>query len=196
MPRSRSQTSIWSEVTSSRRGSSWRRLSPLGASAANPWMRWRYSMRLFDSLGRLWLARGEPARAREFADRGLDLATSTRSRKNLVKGWRLRGRIAIAQREVGEAETALGQALPRPSPSATRRSSGRRSWQGAALDGAAAPRRGRRRVPRGPGGRSSASRRASWIHVSEQPWSRLRVSCRSMSEPDRHRLGRVAPPGR
>ena len=80
-------------------------------SAASPWMRWRYSMRLFDGLGRLWLARGEPARAREFADRGLDLATSTRSRKNLVKGWRLRGEIALALREVGDADTALRQAL-------------------------------------------------------------------------------------
>ncbi len=80
-------------------------------SGANPWMRWRYSMRLFDSLGRLWLARGEPVRAREFADRGLDLATSTRSRKNLVKGWRLRAEISIAHGEFDGAEIALREAL-------------------------------------------------------------------------------------
>lgn len=80
-------------------------------SAASPWMRWRYSMRLFDSLGRLWLARGEPARAKDFADRGLDLATSTRSQKNLVKGWRLRGEISLDLGEVDDAETALRHAL-------------------------------------------------------------------------------------
>jgi DNA-binding NtrC family response regulator/tetratricopeptide (TPR) repeat protein len=80
-------------------------------SSANPWMRWRYSMRLFDSLGRLWLARGQPARARDFADRGLDLATSTRSRKNLVKGWRLRAEIAMARGEFDDAEIALREAL-------------------------------------------------------------------------------------
>ena len=27
----------------------------------SPWMRWRYSMRLFGDLGALWLARGDPA---------------------------------------------------------------------------------------------------------------------------------------
>ena len=80
-------------------------------SAENLWMRWRYSMRLFDSLGRLWLARGEPVRARECADRSLDLATSTRSRKNMVKGWRLRAEIAIVRREFDDAEIALREAL-------------------------------------------------------------------------------------
>ena len=68
-------------------------------------------MRLFDSLGRLWLARGEPARARGLADKCLEIATRTNSRKNLVKAWRLRGSIALAHRDVGEAESALGQAL-------------------------------------------------------------------------------------
>ncbi len=80
-------------------------------SAASPWMRWRYSMRLFDSLGRLWLARGEPGRAKEFADRGLALATSTRSRKNVVKGWRLRAEVAIVRGELDDAEVALQEAL-------------------------------------------------------------------------------------
>jgi tetratricopeptide (TPR) repeat protein len=79
--------------------------------ASSPWMEWRYSMRLFDSLGRLWLARGEPPRARGLADKCLEIATRTHSRKNLVKAWRLRGSIALAHRDVGEAESALGQAL-------------------------------------------------------------------------------------
>jgi DNA-binding NtrC family response regulator/tetratricopeptide (TPR) repeat protein len=75
------------------------------------WMRWRYSIRLFASLGGLWLARGDTARAEEWAGRCLDLATRTNSRKNLVKGWRLRGEIALARRELEGAEDAFGRAL-------------------------------------------------------------------------------------
>ena len=80
--------------------------------ATTPWMQWRYSMRLFDTLGRLALARGDPARAREFADRCLEVATSTNSRKNLVKAWRLRGEAALVRRDLEEAQSALRQALP------------------------------------------------------------------------------------
>jgi DNA-binding NtrC family response regulator/tetratricopeptide (TPR) repeat protein len=75
------------------------------------WMRWRYSIRLFASLGELWLARGDVARAREFADRCLDAAARTNARKNLVKGWRLRGEIALARRDLDDAEDALRRAL-------------------------------------------------------------------------------------
>ena len=74
-------------------------------------MRWRYSMRLLEDLGALWLARGDPARAAGFADESLELATRTRSRKNQVKGWRLRGEIALARRELDGAEAAFRQAL-------------------------------------------------------------------------------------
>jgi DNA-binding NtrC family response regulator/tetratricopeptide (TPR) repeat protein len=77
----------------------------------SPWMRWRYSMRLFEDLGALWLARGDPARAAGFADETLELATRTRSRKNLVRGWRLRGEIALARRELDDAEDAFRRAL-------------------------------------------------------------------------------------
>jgi tetratricopeptide (TPR) repeat protein len=75
------------------------------------WMRWRYSIRLFAALGGLWLARGDRERATEFADRCLDVATRTNSRKNLVKGWRLRGEIALARRQLDDAETAFRRAL-------------------------------------------------------------------------------------
>jgi tetratricopeptide (TPR) repeat protein len=77
----------------------------------SPWMRWRYSMRLLEGLGALWLARGDPARAAGFANESLELAIRTRSRKNQVKSWRLRGEIALARRELDEAEAAFGQAL-------------------------------------------------------------------------------------
>jgi tetratricopeptide (TPR) repeat protein len=75
------------------------------------WMRWRYSIRLFASLGELWLARGDPERATEFADRCLDVATRTRSQRNLVKGWHVRGQIALARHRLDDAEAAFRQAL-------------------------------------------------------------------------------------
>jgi tetratricopeptide (TPR) repeat protein len=79
--------------------------------ATSEWMKWRYSTHLFASLGDLWLARGDHTKAREFADQCLELATRTNSRKNLVKGWRLRGEIALVRRQWDEAEPALREAL-------------------------------------------------------------------------------------
>jgi tetratricopeptide (TPR) repeat protein len=74
-------------------------------------MKWRYSMHLFASLGELWLVRGDLVKAQEFADRCLDIATRTNSRKYLVRGQRLRGEIALAQRQWDNAEVWLRQAL-------------------------------------------------------------------------------------
>ncbi|HXV79266.1 MAG TPA: AAA family ATPase, partial [Candidatus Binatia bacterium] len=79
--------------------------------ATSEWMKWRYSTHLFASLGELWLARGDYAKAREFCDHCLDIATRTSSKKNLVKGWRLKGEIALARRQWDEAANALRQAL-------------------------------------------------------------------------------------
>lgn len=75
------------------------------------WMKWRYSTHLFASLGELWLARGDSTKAKEFCDHCVDIATRTDSKKNLVKGLRLKGEIAAARRQWDEAESALGQAL-------------------------------------------------------------------------------------
>jgi tetratricopeptide (TPR) repeat protein len=75
-------------------------------------MKWRYSMHLFASLGGFWLARGEPAKAQEFAAQCLDIATRTTSRKYVVRGWRLCGEIALARRQWDEAAGWLRQALP------------------------------------------------------------------------------------
>jgi hypothetical protein len=41
----------------------------------------------------------------------LELATRTRSRKNMVKAWRLRAEIALARRDLDGAEGALHEAL-------------------------------------------------------------------------------------
>jgi tetratricopeptide (TPR) repeat protein len=79
--------------------------------ATSEWMKWRYSMHLFASLGELWLACGEPAKAGEFAAQCLEIATRTNSRKYVVKGWRLRGEIALTRRQWDEAEGWLRQAL-------------------------------------------------------------------------------------
>jgi len=79
--------------------------------ATSGWMRFRYSIRLFASMGELALARGDLAGARACADRCLEAATRTTSRKNLVKGWRLTGEIACAARRWDEAEAALSEAL-------------------------------------------------------------------------------------
>src|SRR2546425_414503 len=79
--------------------------------ATSDWMKWRYSTHPFASLGDLELARGNPDRARAWADRCLEIATRTNSRKNLVKGWRLKGEIATTRRQWDEARAALDQAL-------------------------------------------------------------------------------------
>ncbi len=78
---------------------------------SHPWMKWRYTVHLFASLGELWLARGDPAKAREFAGQCLEIASRTNSRKYLVRGWRLKGEAAAARRQWGEAETGLREAL-------------------------------------------------------------------------------------
>jgi tetratricopeptide (TPR) repeat protein len=79
--------------------------------ATSDWMKWRYSIHLFASLGDFWLARGDPAKAQEFVAQCLDIATRTHSQKYLVKGWRLQGEIALAHRQWDEAEGWLRQAL-------------------------------------------------------------------------------------
>jgi tetratricopeptide (TPR) repeat protein len=79
--------------------------------ATSEWMRWRYSIHLFASLGELAIAGGDLAGARAFADECLERATRTRSRKYLVKGWRLRGELALARRQWDDSERALRQAL-------------------------------------------------------------------------------------
>jgi class 3 adenylate cyclase/tetratricopeptide (TPR) repeat protein len=75
------------------------------------WMKWRYSMHLFASLGELALARGERDRAHRFADDCLEIASRTSSRRYLVRGWRLRGQISLAQGQGDDAERMLRQAL-------------------------------------------------------------------------------------
>jgi len=57
------------------------------------------------------VARGDQDKAREWTDRCLELATRSRAPKNLVKGWRLRGEIALGRRQWDDATAALDRAL-------------------------------------------------------------------------------------
>jgi len=75
------------------------------------WMKYRFSIRLYADLGTFWLRRGDLDKATAFADQSLDLATRSTARKNLVKGWRLKGEIALARRAWKEAEAWLQRAL-------------------------------------------------------------------------------------
>ncbi len=79
--------------------------------STSEWMRWRYSIHLFASLGELALARGDFDGVRGHADECLERATRTRSRKYIVRGWRLRGELALARRRWDDAQQALQQAL-------------------------------------------------------------------------------------
>ncbi len=84
--------------------------------AVYDWMRWRSAIHCFVSEGELWLACGDPARAETFADRSLESATQTGSRKYMVRAWRLKGDAARLRRDWDSAERALREALALAEP--------------------------------------------------------------------------------
>src|SRR5207247_8004190 len=59
----------------------------------------------------LCLLKGDAPKALAFAEECLKLAEPTESRKNIVKGWRLKGQVFLAQGTILEAEQALNKAL-------------------------------------------------------------------------------------
>ena len=75
------------------------------------WMLWRYSQHLFHSYGELWLARGDYSKGLAYADECVALAEESDSKKNVVKGRRLRGQALLAQDKLQEAERELAAAL-------------------------------------------------------------------------------------
>jgi class 3 adenylate cyclase/tetratricopeptide (TPR) repeat protein len=79
--------------------------------STSDWLKWRYSQHLFAGLGEAWLASDDPAKAADFCNQCLELATRTDSKKYLVRGWRLKGEIAAAHLQWEEAEEALRKAL-------------------------------------------------------------------------------------
>jgi class 3 adenylate cyclase/tetratricopeptide (TPR) repeat protein len=75
------------------------------------WMKWRYSQHLMHSLGEAVLAAGDPDRAMSLAAECLALAHATDSKKNIVKGRRLRGQALLARGELDGAQKELDMAL-------------------------------------------------------------------------------------
>ena len=80
-------------------------------STTSDWMKWRYTTHLLSSFGELWLARGDLSQALSFADRCLERATSTNSRKYIVKGRRLKAEIASARKQFQTAQVEFQKAL-------------------------------------------------------------------------------------
>ena len=75
------------------------------------WMKWRYLQHCCHSLGELRLMRGDARSAMALAEECLRLAEPSETRKNLVKGWRLKGQALLALEMVSEAEEAIGEAI-------------------------------------------------------------------------------------
>jgi tetratricopeptide (TPR) repeat protein len=68
------------------------------------WMRFRYSIRMFAGMGELAIAYGDLSAAHAYSAECLELASRAAARKNLVKAWRLAGKIAQADRDWDAAE--------------------------------------------------------------------------------------------
>jgi predicted ATPase/DNA-binding SARP family transcriptional activator len=73
--------------------------------------RWRWRTRLLAACGELHLARGEAVEALGYADQCLELAARTSSRKNQVKGWKLKGEGLAALGRLDEAAGWLRKAV-------------------------------------------------------------------------------------
>lgn len=74
-------------------------------------MIWRYAERFCHGYGELWLARGDTMKALAHADECLQRSEGNGSRKNIVKGRRLRGQVLLAQGRPLEAEREIEIAL-------------------------------------------------------------------------------------
>ena len=74
-------------------------------------MLWRYSQHFFHSYGELWLMRKNYNNALAYADECIALAEESNSRKNVVKGRRLRGQAFLALGKTAEAEKEISTAL-------------------------------------------------------------------------------------
>jgi class 3 adenylate cyclase/tetratricopeptide (TPR) repeat protein len=79
--------------------------------ATKEWMKWRYTMHLWVSLGEYWLTSGQPARAAELAARAATIAARTNARKYLVRIRRLQADIARTLGRWDEATRAMAAAL-------------------------------------------------------------------------------------
>ena len=91
-------------------------------------MRWRYTQHLFACMGEAWLALDQAGKAADCADRCLDLATRTSSRKYLARGWRLKAGTALRGVTVMPRRRCSARPWRRRGLPAIPASSGARSW--------------------------------------------------------------------
>jgi class 3 adenylate cyclase/tetratricopeptide (TPR) repeat protein len=82
-----------------------------GLEDPDPFQRWRYSMHLFDALGRVALVRREPERALALADDELERARRHRAPKIEARALDLRGRALLMLERPDEAAAALAAAV-------------------------------------------------------------------------------------
>ena len=75
------------------------------------WFRWRYSIRLEAATSEHWLKQGDLDKARNFAQRALDISNQFKCRKYLAVAHKLKAEIALAEGEPVEARAELEQAL-------------------------------------------------------------------------------------
>ena len=80
-------------------------------AATSPWMRFRYSNRLWASMGELALAQGDLDAARARAQQCLELATRPPRARTWSRAGASPARIAVAARRWDEAHQALNEAL-------------------------------------------------------------------------------------
>jgi class 3 adenylate cyclase/tetratricopeptide (TPR) repeat protein len=73
--------------------------------------RWRWKTRLLAAWGELCLVQGQPQQALDYAEQCLALAEQTSARKNLVKGWKLKGEALAALGRSQEAQACLQEAV-------------------------------------------------------------------------------------
>jgi len=74
-------------------------------------MQWRYAQHYYHSYGELNLVHGDVEKALANAEACLALAEESNSRKNIVKGRRLRGQALMASGQLAEADEELALAL-------------------------------------------------------------------------------------
>src|SRR5262249_12102027 len=82
-----------------------------GPDRRDPFQRWRYSMHVWDALGRLALVGGEPERAIAHADHELSAARRHRARKVEARALELRARALLVLDRREEAAAAVDDAL-------------------------------------------------------------------------------------
>jgi serine/threonine protein kinase/tetratricopeptide (TPR) repeat protein len=75
------------------------------------WFRWRYNIRLQAATAEYWLKDGDLAKAREFAERLLEVATQYEVPKYIAVAHQLIARIAIASDDLQTAELEFNRAL-------------------------------------------------------------------------------------